>query len=234
MAKGHALRRRAGGRVLVMASRHLLWMNGERVPNVARRRRFQAASAPSAGAMPRHAPRALDPVRCHRLYRQRRRGATVMRLQDKVAIVTGAGLGFGEGIAKRYAARAPRCWSPTSTAPAPSGWRARSAIPPARPPPTCPKAPTSSAWSRDHRGLRPPRHRGQQRRHHAPEPAAARGRRGDVRSRVRRQRQIDLLERAACRAGVPPPGRRLLRQHRVDRRATRAPASPGTTAPRAR
>ena len=27
-----------------------------------------------------------------------------MRLQDKVAIVTGAGLGFGEGIAKRYAA----------------------------------------------------------------------------------------------------------------------------------
>ena len=27
-----------------------------------------------------------------------------MRLQGKVAIVTGAGFGFGEGIAKRYAA----------------------------------------------------------------------------------------------------------------------------------
>src|SRR5690606_3946096 len=46
---------------------------------------------------------ALDPSR-RGLYRRRRTGGTVMRLQDKVAIVTGAGLGFGEGIAKKYAA----------------------------------------------------------------------------------------------------------------------------------
>ena len=52
---------------------------------------------------PRGAAPALDPVRRPSLYR-RLKGRTTMRLQDKVAIVTGAGCGFGEGIARRFAA----------------------------------------------------------------------------------------------------------------------------------
>ena len=37
---------------------------------------------------------------------------TAMQLDDKVALVTGAASGFGEGIARRYAAEAPAWSSP--------------------------------------------------------------------------------------------------------------------------
>ena len=33
-----------------------------------------------------------------------------MRLQDKIAIVTGGGSGFGEGIAKKFVTEGARAW----------------------------------------------------------------------------------------------------------------------------
>ncbi len=56
-----------------------------------------------------------------------------MRLDDKVAIVTGAGSGFGEGIARRFAAAGAHVVVNDLTPPAASGLPARSS-PPAAPP----------------------------------------------------------------------------------------------------
>lgn len=51
------------------------------------------------------------------------------QLQGKVAIVTGGGSGFGEGIVKLYAKEAPASSSPTSTRRPPTAWQPKLAPP---------------------------------------------------------------------------------------------------------
>ena len=75
-----------------------------------------------------------------------------MRLQNKIAIVTGAGSGFGEGIARRFAAEGARVV--VNDIDAANGERVAREHRPRRAgtrnsvPAMSPRMPTSPAWSR--------------------------------------------------------------------------------------
>ena len=148
-----------------------------------------------------------------------------MRLQDKVAIVTGGGLGFGEGIAKLYAAEGAKVLvadidgARAERVAGEIGGAARAAT-------------ADVAKGADFAA-------------HGRRDASRRFGRLDivVNNAGITHRNQPLLEvdeatydrvfavnvksiywsAQHARAGVPPPGRRLLRQHRVDRRAAAAP-----------
>ena len=147
-----------------------------------------------------------------------------MRLDGKVAIVTGAGFGFGEGIAKRFAAEGAKVLVADI-----DGDRAER---------------VAGAIGAAARASRADVAKGPDFARMVEEALGAfgrldvvvnnagityrngpmlRGRRGDLRPRVRGQRQVDLLERDPRGAGVPPAGRRQHRQHRLDRGAAAAP-----------
>ena len=113
-----------------------------------------------------------------------------MRLRDKIAIVTGAGSGFGEGIAKRFAQRGreggrqrhPRGQRRARGARHRRGGRAREILRRRRLAGRRRVAPRRLRAG----GLRRSRHRRQQRRHHASQPADARRAGARVRPRSTR------------------------------------------------
>ena len=154
-----------------------------------------------------------------------------MRLKDKIAIVTGAGSGFGAGIARRFAEEGAQVI--VNDIDAQGGERVAKEVGGSSSRPTSPRATTGRSW------------------------CARAGAKLDIvvnnagwthrnkpylevtEAEFDRVYAVNVksiyLSAIHARAGVPQARRRLLRQHRLHRRhPAAARASPSTTAPRAR
>ena len=150
-----------------------------------------------------------------------------MRLQDKVAIVTGGASGFGAGIATRFAAEGAKvALLDINGEGAGEGRRPRRAAARSRCTAMSQAAPISTrALAGDAQGVRPARHRRQQCRLDPSQQADAGGHRGGVRPHLRDQRQGDLSDDPALDADPARRRRRQRHQHRLDRRRS-APSGP--------
>ena len=152
-----------------------------------------------------------------------------MRLTNKLAIVTGAGSGFGAGIARRFAEEGARVV--VNDIDAKSGERVAKEIGGSFVQADVTKgARLGEAGARRRAGAR---HRGQQRRLDAPQQALPRGLRGRVRQGLRRQREKRLPFGAARGPGIPQAAAAAASSTSPRPPASgRVPASRSTTAPR--
>ena len=125
---------------------------------------------------------------------------TGMRLADKIALVTGAGSGFGEGIARTFAREGAKVAVVDINEQAAQDVAAaigNSAI--AVHADVSQRADVEAAVQATVAGIRRARHPGQQCRRRAQARAARRGERGGVRPRARREHEVDLPVRARPR-----------------------------------
>lgn len=143
-----------------------------------------------------------------------------MRLAGKIAIVTGAGSGFGEGIATTFAREGARIIVNDLNVEA--GERVASAIRVAGGDAHFVHADVSdgeavvSLLAATLEALRRSRHRRQQCRHHAPQQAGAGDHGARIRPRLCRQREEPVLDGAPHGAALPRARRRRVRQRGVD------------------
>ena len=149
-----------------------------------------------------------------------------MRVQDKSIIVTGAGGGIGEGIAKRLADEGAHVI--VNDINAALGEKVRRAIQAAGGRLVLRRRRHEvrrgeGAGRRRRAAPRQARRHGEQRRLDPPQPPRAGGQRRRVRQRLRDQHEEHLPGDHPCRAGVPRQQGRQLHQHRLHRRRAAAP-----------